>query len=138
MKDVIAIIVTILIGIGAKWLEDRHKNSGKKASSGRKSVGAPSRNDRYGQEAAYPGASGFASFQPQYTAPRKMEPEVTPQSDKEYKPRFEEGQCAVSHEPVEDIHAIDSSVDDEALSAHYARWRQAIIDAQIITPKFKD
>ncbi|MDE6416429.1 MAG: hypothetical protein K2K68_05325 [Duncaniella sp.] len=128
MEDVIAIIVTILIGIGAKWLEDRHKNKDKRKPA---KAHTPQQYPRhYGAESA--GEQSAVS----YSKPAKKAVEV--KREEKHVPLFEEGQCAVTHEPVEDIHAIDSTNDDEALAAHYARWRQAIIDAQIITPKFKD
>lgn len=125
MEDVIAIIVTIIIGIAAKWLEDRHKNKDKRKSS-------EGQADRRGKRHIYNSAPHTAPVKA-YKAEPKPQPSPVPV------PLFEEGQCAVSHEePSDEISSVDTTATDEELAAHYARWSQAIIDAQIITPKFKD
>lgn len=125
MEDVIAIILTVLIGIGAKWLENRHKSSGQREpEKGSRTVTRRQEVDHGYKTINVPPAPAPAV---KYTTPKPTA-----------KPLFEEGQCAVPHEPVEDAPVTLSQADDEAVAAHFARWRQAIIDAQIITPKFKD
>lgn len=59
-----------------------------------------------------------------------------------------EGECAIPHLHAP-LHTEDPSVEsgdslpvnperEAALAAHYARWRQAFLDAQVLPPKFKD
>lgn len=130
MKDVIAIIVTILIGIAAKWLEDRNKNKDKRKSK----VSHDFRNYPYSSvnsgidEDAVTNVTSSSVTSFSVSKPKSIQV-----------PAFEEGQCVVPHDDLEDMTGnSDDQVTDDALASHYQRWRQAIIDAQIITPKYKD
>ncbi len=59
-----------------------------------------------------------------------------------------EGECAIPHlaHPAhqapegasESITASPDPAREAALAAHYARWRQAVLDSQVLPPKFKD
>ncbi len=123
MSDLIAIILSILIGLGIKWVEGRHKDK-------KNSAPAVGRNKSYSD--AY-----SPRYQRQVAEPAVQPPQVSKPKAVEYKPMFEEGQCSVSHEEPEVMQAAEGPSEAE-LAAHYDRWRQAIIDAQIITPKFKE
>ena len=56
-----------------------------------------------------------------------------------------EGECAIPQIHVPDHTdssggslAADDPARNAALATHYARWRQAFLDSQVLPPKFKD
>lgn len=130
MEDFIGIIVAILIAVGGSFID-----SISKARKKRK-LEAERRRDASMHETYTP-----QSYTPSYVShlsegsrlPEYQPIELNDQSYSEplpgdiTEPQLQESAQSSPATP---------SVADEALQAHYARWRNAIIDAQIITPKF--
>ncbi|MCM1520547.1 MAG: hypothetical protein NC098_07145 [Lachnoclostridium sp.] len=130
MEDFIGIIVAILVALGGSFIDSISKARKKRKLEAERrrgvSVSEPYTSQSY--VPSYVSHISEGSRMPEYQpleVPEQYVSEPLPGDVTE--PQIQEPVSAAVTTP---------SVADEALQAHYARWRNAIIDAQIITPKF--
>lgn len=120
-EQIISTAIGIALAAGLAWLQER----GKKRSRRRDAM--------FEQEALHHEREHMLAGRPDVPRPPRVEPVVPPAV-----PLPEEGMRSTERyeKPSAEAEADAAAAEAARLEAHRRRWRHAMIDSQILTPKF--
>ena len=140
MEKLISAIIVIAISVIYSWIKERSASREEK-----RKPGAPPPPPETEWPSDVFNAGGFDSVPLTVPPPVETPVEKKPRPEKQHKSGpglvlpVEGGRVTPPSPPAEAESTPISRVDEPdstALAAHYARWRQSIIDAEVLTPKF--
>ncbi len=140
MEKLISAIIVIAISVIYSWIKER---SASREENRKLSAPPPPPETQWPSDVF--NAGGFDIVPLTVPQPVETPVEKKPKPDKRHKKRHEPvlpvegGRVTPPSPPAETESTPMSRVDESvapALAAHYARWRQSVIDAEVLTPKF--